>query len=92
LDWEVRRRRDARDPDVPGAVDRDAPGLVLPGPAEVARLQERRPAGIEEGDYSAKSLNPRNGKTSDLGRVKGPRWKSPPVSDEEDWAFLLVRS
>lgn len=48
-------------------------------------------AELEAGDYSVRSLNPRDGTTRDLGCVKASRWASPPVPDEEDWAFLLVR-
>jgi len=74
-------------------VDDGAYCLADPGRQYIVYLRTGRPVTVRlgPGEYEAEWFNPRTGKRSPAGAVKGPEWKSPTSPDSADWALLLTR-
>ena len=83
---------------------RGTPGVpgdsVLPSGAyclaEVGKLyavyvpfQSRVIVDLGAGTYQATWFNPRKGKWIPISKAEGPKWTSPPMPDDGDWAVLL---
>ena len=58
--------------------------VYVPRPARVT-------LSLEPGHYQARWFNPRTGQWTDAPVASGPRWTTPPPTDDGDWALLLRR-